>query len=182
MGLSLSSTLPLKELNQATATVSDHSPQIFLNTTLCETYEFLCVDVLGGCSITQTISALKSRKIEQHTNYKSKARDAAFKLLYLISLEEFKNDKKDSDKISNAVLFLVSDSKFFGARTRSVIRAAYEERFIVSTKQKIALDVWEKTDNAKIFESDEGNATTEDEGPGYYDSESWKWPPVWLDR
>jgi len=151
--------------------------------TLCETYEFLCVDVLGGHSITQIISDLKSGKSDYEMNYnrreeikgnKSKARDAAFKLLYLILLGEFKDEKKDSDKIFNAVLFLVSHSGTFRARTRTAVRAAYEERFVISMKQKGGLDRWEKTDEGKKFETDDGDLMTEDESPEYYDSDDWE--------
>jgi hypothetical protein len=75
---------------------------------------------------------------------KSKARDAAFKLLHLILLSDFKDETKDSAKVFNAVLFVMSHSSTFKWRTRCVVRAAYEERFVPSVKQRASLDQWEK--------------------------------------
>jgi len=54
----------------------------------------------------------------------------------MIVLGEFKDETKESAKIFNAVLFVVSHSGTFKWRTRSVVRAAYEERFVISTKQR----------------------------------------------
>lgn len=84
---------------------------------LCDTYDFLCIDILGGQSINEISNDLKSGKTDYglgDTYYKelegnkSKARDAAFKLLYLILLGEFKDEIRDSSKVFNAVLFVVS--------------------------------------------------------------------------
>jgi hypothetical protein len=140
--------------------------------TLCETYEFLGVDILGGQSINDIYNDLKSGKTDYELEYKyyravkgnkSKARDTAFKLLYLILLGEFKDETKDSAKVFNAVLFVVSHSGTFKWRTRSVVRAAYEERFVPSTKQRARLDQWEKGDATKRAADDDGDATTEEE-------------------
>lgn len=140
--------------------------------TLCDTYELLCVDVLGGQSINEIFNDLKSGKSDYEIEYKrsreikgnkSMARDTAFKLLYLILLGEFKDKAKDSAKMFNAVLFVVSHSGTFKWRTRSVVRAAYEERFVISAKQRARLDQWEKTDAAKLAAEDAGDVTTEDE-------------------
>lgn len=38
-----------------------------------------------------------------------------------------------------------------------------EERFVISTKQKAALDKWEKKDAAKLAEENAGDVTTEEE-------------------
>jgi hypothetical protein len=125
--------------------------------TLCETYESLGVDILGGQSINEIFNDLKSGKTDYELEYKSyravkgnksKARDTAFKLLYLILLGEFKDETKDSAKVFNGVLFVVSHSGTFKWRTRSVVRAAYEERFVLSTKQRARLNQWEKGDAA----------------------------------
>lgn len=143
--------------------------------TLCDTYHFLHVDVLGGQPINEIIKDLKSgasdydreerRKIEGD---KAKARDTAFKLLYLILLGEFTDEIKDSAKVFNAVLYLVSHAATFKWRTRSVVRAAYEERFVVSAKQGAILDKWEKKDPDKLAVEDAGDVTTEDEESDYY--------------
>lgn len=103
---------------------------------------------------------------------KSKARDTAFKLLYLILRGDFKDEIRDSTKVFNAVLFLVSHSATFKWRTRSVVRAAYEERFVIPTKQTARLDEWEKKDAAKLAVEDAGDVTTEEEeSDGCYNSD-----------
>ena len=103
---------------------------------------------------------------------KSKARDTAFKLLYMILRGDFKDEARDSAKVFNAVLYLVSHSATFKWRTRKVVRAAYEERFVISTKQTARLDQWEKKDAAKLAVEDAGDITTdEEEADTYYDSD-----------
>ena len=53
-----------------------------------------------------------------------------------------------------------------------MVRAAYEERFVVSPKQKAALDKWEKKDPAKLAVEDAGDVTTEEEESDcYYNSD-----------
>ena len=135
---------------------------------LCDTYDFLRVDVLGGQSINEISRDLKSGQSDYDCEErreikgdKSKARDTAFKLLYLILLWDFKDEMQDSAKVFNAVLYLVSHAATFKWRTRSVVRAAYEERFIISTKQTAGLDKWEKKDTAKLAVEDAGDVTTE---------------------
>lgn len=137
---------------------------------LCDTYEFLCVDVLGGQSINEIFRDLKSGQSDydreerrEIKGNKSRARDTAFKLLYLILLGDFEDEVQDSAKVFNAVLYLVSHAATFKQRTRSVIRAAYEERFVISTKQTAGLDKWEKKDTAKLAVEDAGDVTTEEE-------------------
>ena len=49
-----------------------------------------------------------------------------------------------SAKIFNAVLFVVSHSGTFKWKTRGAVRAAYKERFVVSMKQRVGLNRWEK--------------------------------------
>lgn len=135
---------------------------------LCDTYDLLRVDVLGGQSINEISRDLKSGQSDYDREErreikgdKSKARDTAFKLLYLILLWDFKDEMQDSAKVFNAVLYLVSHAATFKWRTRSVVRAAYEERFIISTKQRAGLDKWEKKDTAKLAVEDAGDVTTE---------------------
>ncbi|KFY90893.1 hypothetical protein V500_04900, partial [Pseudogymnoascus sp. VKM F-4518 (FW-2643)] len=78
---------------------------------LCETYDYLRIDVLGGQSINEIFSDLKSGQSDydreerrEIKGNKSKARDTAFKLLYSILLGDFKDETKDSAKVFNAVL------------------------------------------------------------------------------
>lgn len=137
---------------------------------LCDTYDFLRVEILGGQSINEIFRDLKSGQSDYDCEErreikgdKSKARDTAFKLLYLILLTDFKDEMQDSAKVFNAVLYLVSHAATFKWRTRSVVRAAYEERFVISTKQTAALDKWQKKDAAKLAVEDAGDVTTEEE-------------------
>ena len=159
-------------------------PDLSQHHTLCDTYELLCVDVLGGQSINEIFNDLKSGQRDYECEYKryreikgnkSKARDAAFKLLYLILLGDFKDETRDSAKIFNAVLYLVSHSATFKWRTRRVVRAAYEEGFQISTKQTARLDQWEKKDAAKLALEGAGDVTTEEEDSNdcYYSDYSY---------
>ena len=146
---------------------------------LCDTYDFLRVDVLGGQSINEIFRDLKSGQSDYDREErreikgdKSKARDTAFKLLYSILIRDFKDEMRDSAKVFNAVLYLVSHAATFKWRTRSVVRAAYEERFVISTKQTAGLDKWEKKDAAKLAVEDAGDVTTEEEESDcYYSSD-----------
>lgn len=54
----------------------------------------------------------------------------------------------------NAVLFAVSHSGTFKWRARTVLRAAYEERFVVSQKQVTRLDQWLEGDTDDDVEAD----------------------------
>ncbi|KUL84886.1 hypothetical protein ZTR_08248 [Talaromyces verruculosus] len=143
--------------------------------TLCDTYDFLGIDVLGGQSLDDIIVRLKAGKTDYELEYKhyraikgdkSTARDAAFQLLFLILLCDFKNPAKDSNQVFNAVLFVVSHSGTFKWRIRTVVRAAYEERFVLSSKQKVTLDRWSKPKPAEHVSDD--YVTTEDDFSEYY--------------
>jgi hypothetical protein len=146
---------------------------------LCETYDFLRVDVLGGEYIDDIFTDLKSGRDDfelEHKRYrkvrgnKTKARDTAFKLLYLILLGEFKNEEKDSNKIFNAVLFVVSHPNTFKSKTREVVRAAYNDRFIATTKQIAELNKWKRGD-AVGQGAEEDDKTTEEESSDDYGSD-----------
>jgi hypothetical protein len=90
----------------------------------------------------------------------------------LILLGDFKGETKDSAKVFNAVLYLVSHTATSKWRTRSVVRVAYEERFVISTKQKAGLDKWEKKDTTILAVEDAGDVTTEEEELDcYYNSD-----------
>ncbi|EEQ35705.1 hypothetical protein McanMca71_007571 [Microsporum canis] len=136
--------------------------------TLCETYDFLGVDVLAGQSIDGIFADLRACKPDYDFEYeryravrgdKSRARDAAFRLLFLIICSEFRDEKKDAAKVYNAVLFVVSHPGTFKQATRTAVRSVFDERFVVSTKQRSQLDRWKKED--AINSGDEN--TTEDE-------------------
>lgn len=146
--------------------------------TLCETYEFLCVDVLGGKPITAIIDDLKAGKTDYELEYKryipvkgskSKARDMALVLVYLILLGEFTDEAKDTARIFNAVLFVVSHSGTSKWKTRKIVRAAYEDRFVVSPKQMATLDKW----NKEAVEEGDDVTTEEEDHDDYYGSDGY---------
>jgi hypothetical protein len=157
-------------------------PDLSQHHILCETYDFLGINVLGEQYIDEIFADLKACKTNhdfEDEDYidikddKAKARDAAFKLLYLISVGEFRNENKDSTKVFNAVLFIVSHYATFKWKTRTVIRAAYEDRFVLTLKQIARLDEWLKGDTEDDVDED---VTTTDESSdessdGYYDSD-----------
>lgn len=149
-------------------------PDLAEHHALCETYEFLCIDVLGGQSLNEIIGGLKTGKKDHKRMDKllksikadrSKARDAAFKLLYLILRGEFEDETKDSTKVYNALMFIISHTHTFQSRTRKVVRAAYEERFVVSVKQGADLDKGKRPNAAQLAkeDEDEDDVTTEEE-------------------
>ncbi|KXG54471.1 uncharacterized protein PGRI_076150 [Penicillium griseofulvum] len=142
--------------------------------TLCETYDFLGVDVLGGQSIDDIFADLKACKPDYQLEYKryrvvkgdkSRARDAAFRLLFVIIRGEFSDEQKDPAKVYNAVLFIVSHPGTFKQDTRIAVRSVYEERFVVSKKQRSQLDRWRKGNTTNWSECD---TTTEDESDEPY--------------
>jgi hypothetical protein len=144
--------------------------------TLIETYKFLNVDILSGLSIDWVIANLKVGKADYDPEErrpipgnKGLARDTAFQLLYLILYAQFEDEAKDSAKLFNAVMFVVSHPGTFKYRTKRVVRAAYEERFTPTTKQRARLDQWEKGEVGN-YETD---ATTEEESDYYFDSDGY---------
>ncbi|EEP79559.1 geranylgeranyl pyrophosphate synthetase [Uncinocarpus reesii 1704] len=149
-------------------------PDLSQHRTLCETYDFLGVDILNGQTIREIFNELRSCKADYEREYgrcrviegnKSTARDAAFKLLYLMLLGAFDGEIKNRATIFDAVLFLVSHPGTFKWKTRSIIRAAYEKRFVPSAKQKAGLDKWEKGE-------EDGDVTTDEENAIGFDSDS----------
>lgn len=140
--------------------------------TLCETYDFLRVDVLASQTVDGVIDDLKTCKIEYEL--KSKARDAAFRFLYLLLLSDLEAEPNVASKVFDATLFVVSHPGTFKIRTRRVVRAAYEERFEVSAKQKARLDQWEK-DRSTIDSGDDATTAPEMYGYDYYGSDADDW-------
>lgn len=144
--------------------------------TLCETYDFLGVDVLGQQSIDDIFVDLRACKTTYGLDYKryravkgnkAIARDAAFRLMFLMINGKFHDEIKDCAKVYNAVLFVVSHPGTFKWRTRTLVLAAYKERFIITPKQRARLDRWCLRDNHGS--DDEG--TTDEEG----------WEPIYPD-
>lgn len=123
--------------------------------TLCETYDFLGIDVLAGKTIDNIFADLRACKTDYELGYKSyrpvrgdksRARDAAFRLLFMIIRREISDETKDPDKFYNVVLFVVSHPGTFKQGTRTAVRWGFEERFAMSMKQRSQLDRWQKRD------------------------------------
>lgn len=95
------------------------------------------------------------------------AQDAAFRLIFLILKANFGHEKRNSAKIYNAVLFIISYPGTFKRRIRIVVRAAYKERFVVSCKQKAALDQWNK-ENIHVDGVLDDDKITDDSSEPYY--------------
>ena len=136
--------------------------------TLCDTLDFLGVDVLKGHSIDSIFSGLKSGKPQFELEYKyhrqvrsskSRARDCAFRLLFLILTAE--SEGIDGQKAYNAVYFVVSHRAIFKYATRKVVRAGYEERFCCSEKQRASLDRWPANEPGKDGRASDEDVTTE---------------------
>ena len=134
--------------------------------TLFQTYKFLNVDILSDLSIDQVIANLKVGKADYDSDErrpipgnKALARDTAFQLLYLILHAQPGDETKDTMKLFNAVMFVVSHPGTFKYRTKQVIRAGYEERFGLTIKQRARLDQWSKGETADYAT----DATTEEE-------------------
>jgi hypothetical protein len=151
-------------------------PELSQHHILCETYDFLCVDILEGESLDDIITNIKAGRpsyelvYKHHTTVKgnkSKARDAAYKLLKLLLVGTFENENKDAVKIFNAVLFVLSHPGTFKRRNRIVTRAAYEERFVVSVKQLSKLDQWPVRSSKDEGEDTDDDVTTEEESSEY---------------
>jgi len=87
--------------------------------------------------------------------------------LYLILHTQFGDESKDSMKLFNAVMFVVSHPGTFKYRTKRVTRVAYEERFRLTTKQKAGLDQWEKGETV----NNATDVTTEEEPDYFFDSD-----------
>lgn len=141
--------------------------------TLCDTYDFLHVDVCKGRTLGEIIKDLKAGQGSSYDEDRdrSKARDAAFKLVYSILQDTFQSNDKHKNTIFNAVLFVVSHPGTFKWKTRNAVRAVYERRFMLSVKQRVNLDRWHKLDSSGRVDTDEDDVTTEEEDLYLYDSD-----------
>lgn len=136
---------------------------------LCETLEFLAVDVLSGRDLKAIMKDLREGQSdwdpeERHVinGNKALARDSAFRLLYMFLLGEFQSNNKDSITAYNAAIYVVSHAKTFKSRARKMVREAYENRFQATEKQRAKLDMW-ATRWETPADSEKGEMTTEEE-------------------
>lgn len=138
--------------------------------TLCETYDFLGVNVLAGQSLDDIFSGLKACKTDYALSLqrylpfqadKCRARDAAFRFVFLMIRGEFRDEQEDAAKGYNAALFVVSHPGTFKKNARIVVRSVFEERFVISKKQRNQLDRWQN----KYSNDSSGNESTTDDEP-----------------
>lgn len=140
--------------------------------TLCDTYDFLRVDVCKGRTLGEIIKDLKAAQdYDDEYRDKSKARDAAFKLVYSILHDTFRSNDKHRNTIFNAVLFVVSHPGTFKWKTRNAVRAVYESKFVLSVKQRASLDRWHELDSGEQAGTDEDDVTTDEGNSDWYDSD-----------
>lgn len=136
--------------------------------TLCKALQSLPIDVLAGRGVRDVIKNMRKGKSDwdpqermEIKGLKDLARDSAFRLLYLILVDVPALAGRDQNSVYNATNFVVSHRRIFKCRTRKMVRAAFEDRFRVSDKQREILDKW------PIGEVEGEDATTEEE---YFDS------------
>lgn len=140
--------------------------------TLCATYDFLRVDVCKGRTLGEIIKDLKAAQdYDDEYRDKSKARDAAFKLVYSILQDTFQSNDKHKNTIFNAVLFVVSHPRTFKWKTRNAVRTVYESKFVLSVKQRANLDRWHELDSGEQARTDEDDVTTDEGNSDWYDSD-----------
>jgi hypothetical protein len=135
--------------------------------------------VVDGQSFNEVLSELKACRIDHELERKryivikgdtTKTQDAALKVMFSVSCcrVNFEIRSRNAMKAFNRVLFVVSHSGTFSWRNRTVVRMAYEDRFVVTEKQTNGLDKWmekgEKKENGE-----EGDTTTEEEDWDSYD-------------
>ena len=150
--------------------------------TLCDTLDFLCVDTLGGRSIASISEDLKSGKgwyddVYKPPRYergqKERARDSAFRLLYLLLKTDLEDAVKTRQKMFEVVQFVESHCGIFKYHARKTIRAAYEERFDIFEKQRKVLDKWPVLKPGTDGMRPDGDVTTEEESAGEVDSDDY---------
>ncbi|RDK41116.1 hypothetical protein M752DRAFT_284606 [Aspergillus phoenicis ATCC 13157] len=84
--------------------------------TLCKTYDFLGINMVGGQTINHIFINLRACKTDYELEYKC----------YHAIKGEFRNEANNSVKTHNAVLFIISHPGMFIYRTRITMRAAYK--------------------------------------------------------
>lgn len=148
--------------------------------TLCEDLKSRGIDVLAGRKLRDIMEDMRRGKDDWDPDERRKigglkglARDAAFRLLFILILGEPESEARDQNMAYNATTFVVSHRRIFRYRTRKMVREAFEERYPnISEKQRKGLDKWPISDPSlgTSREEDEEDLTTEEEY--YYDSDS----------
>lgn len=143
---------------------------------LCDSIEFLGVDVLKGQNIHHIMNELRwpgrsgcrPGGASPTRGSKTAVGDAAFTLVYQYLLGEFATGKlgaanRDADLAFNAVMFVVSHTLVFSWKIRKVVRDAFEDRFILSRRQRRALNTYPVEDRACDVAQEEGEKMAEEE-------------------
>ena len=147
---------------------------------ICESLDILCVDVLQGKSLDDILESLKAGKGKYEIEYKHSifvkgdkvvARDAAFLLVYQMLKGSFEDQHKGSMKVFNAVKYVVSHRAVFKDTARTIVRAAYEERFHTSRKQGGELNKWPILEPGKDGLMEDEDVTTEESSSDYLDED-----------
>lgn len=100
---------------------------------------------------------------------KTASRDGAFRLVYMFLAGGA--EAEDRNAAFNAAFFVVSHPSIFKPRTRRIVREAFEGRFSITYKQRVAMDEYRKTRDVEDFDSGE-DETTEEEVYRYSDYSS----------
>ncbi len=146
---------------------------------LCKTLNSLAVDVTKQQKLQDVVKELKTGDDDYDPEERMKikgskggARNAAFTLLYLFLVGEFESSVRDSAVAYNAVLYIVSHRRKFKYKTRRMVREAFEQRFVVTFKQRMGLDKWPITSPQQEGGQDT-EGTTEEETPDYFWDSDW---------
>lgn len=135
---------------------------------ICDTFNFLEVDVLDGQSLNDITMNIKAGKTDFDLHEKGDkrlARDSAFRLVYYMLCRQEDSTVEAQNKIYNAVLYVVSHPGTFGARTRRIVRDICDRQLQFSAKQKTSMDRW-KTGGV----ASEDDSTTASSSYDYFDS------------
>jgi hypothetical protein len=148
---------------------------------LCRSLDSLAIDVVKQRNLQEIVKELKTGDNdydpeERRTivGWKGRARNAAFTLLYLFLVGESEWHARDRTVAYNAVQYVVSHGRKFKYRTRKMVREAFEERFIITPKQRLGLDKWPITEPQEEGWQD-AEGTTEEETPGF----DFDWDSDW---
>ncbi|KAI1820791.1 hypothetical protein F4861DRAFT_533447 [Xylaria intraflava] len=116
---------------------------------LCNTLELLRVDILGARSLRHIMGDFRSGKGEDSDSdgysvhgLKNRARDSAFRLLYMFLSKVPRSGPLDKNMAYNAALFVISHRGIFRYRTRWMVLEAFNESCQVTCKQQACLDEW----------------------------------------
>lgn len=140
---------------------------------LMRTYKLLEIDVLGKATISDLVKQFKHQSgYGEAVTSKAITRDTAYKLLLLMSNMQHTttDDKASLNSLFHAVLFVISHPRTFKCNTRLVIKAAHDQWFEVSSKQKDQLNKWNHlADPGRFYDVEQ--TTDEASSFGDYDSD-----------